>query len=103
VKFLLGIKIKINLENISYNSIRFEINAMNTNASSNLKEKLDHNTSTGLTNNVPVATHDSIKFIAESIGITNLSEEACRDLASDLTFVVKSILNVINLCCMRLL
>lgn len=47
-----------------------------------------------LTSNIAVATNDSIKIIAESIGISNLSEEACRDLASDLTFIVKSILNV---------
>ncbi|CAF0770535.1 unnamed protein product [Brachionus calyciflorus] len=42
--------------------------------------------------NVLCATNDSIKLIAESIGINNLSEEACRELANDLTFTVKSLL-----------
>ncbi len=36
----------------------------------------------------------SLKLIAESIGIFNLADEACRDLASDLTFTLKSILIV---------
>jgi histone H3/H4 len=44
------------------------------------------------TKNPPVASSDSIRLIGESIGISNLSEEACRDLASDLTFTIKSIL-----------
>jgi len=41
-----------------------------------------------------VATNESIKLIAESIGVTNLNEEATRELASDLTFIVKSIIAV---------
>jgi hypothetical protein len=47
-----------------------------------------------LLTNTMVATNESIKLIAESIGISNLSDEAARDLASDLTFIVKSILIV---------
>lgn len=42
-----------------------------------------------------VATNDSIKLMAESIGITNLSDEACREVISDLTFTLKSIIIVI--------
>jgi hypothetical protein len=37
---------------------------------------------------------NSIKHIAESTGISNLSDEACRELASDLTFTLKSLLLV---------
>jgi len=44
------------------------------------------------TGNSTVATNESIKIIAESIGISNLSDEASRDLASDLTFIVKLII-----------
>lgn len=44
--------------------------------------------------NILVASNDSIKLMAESIGINNLSEEACRELANDLSFVIKSILLV---------
>lgn len=44
--------------------------------------------------NVIAAGNDSIKLMAESIGINNLSEEASRELANDLTFVIKSILLV---------
>lgn len=44
--------------------------------------------------NAQVATNESIKTIAESIGIGNLSDEACRDLVSDLSFTVKLILYV---------
>lgn len=44
--------------------------------------------------NVLAASNDSIKLMAESIGINNLSEEAGRELASDLSFVIKSILLV---------
>jgi hypothetical protein len=40
------------------------------------------------------STVESIKSIAESIGISNLSEEACREVVSDLTFTIKSILQV---------
>ena len=46
------------------------------------------------TGNSTVATNESIKIIAESIGISNLSDEASRDLASDLTFIVKLIILV---------
>ena len=44
--------------------------------------------------NTMVATNESIKIIAESIGISNLSDEASRDLASDLTFIAKLIILV---------
>jgi hypothetical protein len=40
------------------------------------------------------ATVESIKSIAESIGLSNLSEEACREVVSDLTFTIKSMLQV---------
>ena len=43
------------------------------------------------------ATFESIKSIAESIGLSNLSEEACREVISDLTFNIKSILQVNSL------
>ena len=46
--------------------------------------------------NLIAATNESIKSIAETIGIANLSEEACRELAADLTFTIKSILIVKN-------
>lgn len=48
--------------------------------------------SSTLLNNPMVATNESIKLIAESIGVSNLNEEATRELASDLSFIVKSIL-----------
>ncbi len=48
--------------------------------------------STVVLNNSVVATNETIKVVAESIGITNLNEESARELASDLTFIVKSIL-----------
>lgn len=70
-------------------------NEGNSNSSGNTSKTDQSAFNTGsLTSNVSVATNESIKIIAESIGISNLSDEACRDLASDLTFVVKSILNV---------
>lgn len=69
-------------------------NEGNSNSSGNASKTDQSAFNTGsLTSNVSVATNESIKIIAESIGISNLSDEACRDLASDLTFVVKSILN----------
>jgi histone H3/H4 len=43
--------------------------------------------------NATVASVDSIRSIGESIGVSNLSDEACRDLVQDLTFTVKSLLN----------
>ena len=49
-----------------------------------------------LLNNPMVATTESIKLIADSVGIANLNEEAVRELSSDLTFIVKSILTVIT-------
>lgn len=74
------------------------MNRNNSSSKSNQNENSTNNkadqSNSNLTNNVVVATNESIKLIAESIGISNLSEEACRDLASDLTFVIKSILNV---------
>ena len=42
---------------------------------------------------VNVLSSDSIKMIAESIGISNLNEEACRDLINDLNFTVKNLLH----------
>ncbi len=54
--------------------------------------------STALQANPMVATNESIKLIAESIGVTNLNEEATRELASDLTFIVKSIIAVNKNC-----
>jgi hypothetical protein len=39
-------------------------------------------------------SNDSLKMMAESIGITNLGDEACRELAIDLAFTLKSILMV---------
>jgi hypothetical protein len=50
------------------------------------------NTATANSNNLLVTTNESIKLIGESIGISNLSDEACREIASDLTFTIKSIL-----------
>lgn len=43
---------------------------------------------------VNASTVESIRSIAESIGISNLSDEASRDVVSDLTFTIKSILQV---------
>ena len=43
-------------------------------------------------NNLLVATNESIKLVGESVGISNLTDEACRELASDLTFTIKSML-----------
>lgn len=59
---------------------------MTTSASSSAASK---NAATATT----AASVDSIRSIAESIGISNLSDEACRDLVQDLTFTVKSLLN----------
>ena len=53
----------------------------------------EQNESTQKSNVIATST-DSIKLIAESIGIGNLTEEASRDLALDLTFTIKSILAV---------
>lgn len=52
------------------------------------------NNSAAILNNSMVATNETIKVVSESIGITNLNEESARELASDLTFIVKSILTV---------
>jgi hypothetical protein len=43
-----------------------------------------------------VASVESIRIIGESIGVSNLSEEACREIISDLTFTIKSII-IVNL------
>lgn len=48
----------------------------------------------GSVSNLAVSTHESIKLMAESIGISNLSDEACREIVNDLTFTVKSIIIV---------
>lgn len=40
------------------------------------------------------ASVDSIKLMAESIGIANLNDEAVKEIISDLTFTLKSILLV---------
>ena len=35
--------------------------------------------------------NESVKLIAESVGIANLSEEGCREMASNLTFTINSL------------
>ncbi len=39
-------------------------------------------------------SNESLKMMAESIGISNLGDDACRELAIDLAFTLKSILTV---------
>ena len=41
---------------------------------------------------VTTFSSETIRLIAETIGTSNLSEEACRDLISDLTFTLKNVL-----------
>ena len=43
---------------------------------------------------VLATSSESIRLVAESVGINNLTEESCRELASDLTFTLRSILTV---------
>lgn len=62
------------------------------NSSSSINTKTTN--SSVILNNSMVATNETIKIVSESIGITNLNEESARELASDLTFIVKSILTV---------
>lgn len=62
------------------------------NSSSSINTKATN--SSVILNNSMVATNETIKIVSESIGITNLNEESARELASDLTFIVKSILTV---------
>jgi hypothetical protein len=42
-------------------------------------------------------TNESLKLVAESIGITNLGDDACKELAIDFAFTLKAILLVILL------
>lgn len=44
------------------------------------------------TSSCNVATNESIKLVAESVGISNLNEDACKEVVNDLTFTIKSIL-----------
>ena len=53
--------------------------------------------STALSLSNTLMSNDSFKLIAESIGITNLGEDACKELAMDLAFTLKSIL-IVSLC-----
>ena len=48
--------------------------------------------STSHSTNLLVTTNESIKLIAESIGISNVTDEGCREISNDLTFTIKSIL-----------
>jgi high-affinity Fe2+/Pb2+ permease len=63
----------------------------------NNKNSQSNQNKTLITSTVLAASNESIKLIGESIGITNLSDEGCRYLTSDLTFTIKSILLVIIL------
>lgn len=70
---------------------------LNENQTTDGKQNVQSSPSSGtnkqsLLNNPMVATTESIKIIAESVGVGNLNEEAARELSSDLTFIVKSIL-----------
>lgn len=44
--------------------------------------------------NLPAATAESVKLMAESIGIGNLNDEAAKEIVTDLTFTIKSIILV---------
>lgn len=44
--------------------------------------------------NQPAATIESIKVMAETIGISNLNDEAAKEVVNDLTFTLKSIILV---------
>jgi hypothetical protein len=59
--------------------------------------KADQSQASSSNHNPQAATNESIKSIAESVGIGNLSDEACRDLVSDLSFTIKLILNVADI------
>lgn len=64
----------------------------------NNKQNITESNSGGATSNNNISSGNSsfeftsIKFIAESVGISNMSDEACKDLASDLTFTLKSLI-----------
>ena len=66
----------------------------------NNKQNITESNSGGATSNNNISSGNSsfeftsIKFIAESVGISNMSDEACKDLASDLTFTLKSLIIV---------
>lgn len=60
------------------------------------KQGTVNNQTAGSLPNTMVTTTESIKCIAESIGVSNINEEASKELALDLTFIVKSILVVID-------
>lgn len=47
-----------------------------------------------LTSNLPVATIESVKLMAESIGIANLNDDAAKEVINDLSFTLKFILLV---------
>ena len=77
------------------NSLKINNSSSNTNQSaSSTTGQSSSTTSSAPTNssNLLVATNESIKLVAESVGISNLTDEACRELASDLTFTIKSML-----------
>lgn len=47
--------------------------------------------------NQAVSTHETIKQVAESIGISNLADDGAKEILSDLTFTVKMILLVYSI------
>lgn len=52
------------------------------------------NSSSTLASNLPVASVEAIKIMAESIGISNLNEEGAKEIVNDLSFTLKFIILV---------
>lgn len=59
--------------------------------------KADQSQASNSNQTAQAATNESIKTIAESVGVGNLTDEACRDLVSDLSFTIKLILYVVEI------
>lgn len=69
-------------------SNQIKSNNSTTNDSSNAASQ------SNLLTNLAVTTSESVKLIAETIGINNLNDEAAKEVVNDLTFTLKSILLV---------
>lgn len=69
---------------------------MNSNTNSNQKDTQNavSNQNQQSASAIAVTSNESLKIIAETIGVNNLSDEACRELASDLSFTIKSLIIV---------
>lgn len=68
---------------------------MNKNQTSSTSYNKQNSNNSGISSSCSFDLN-SIKNIGESIGILNLSDDACRELASDITFTLKSLLLVVD-------